>query len=490
MDDDDAFPGEFVVDEVPVIDWPRLWRARIARRVHTSDRYRWWALGATLVGLFATGFSITIISVSLSAIAKDLGSTVSGLTWAVTGPMLAMAVSVPLAGKLGDRLGHRRVYLVGFAGFAVFTLLSALSPGPAALTGLRVLAAFGGAATAPTSMAIVMHLFPGDDRVRAMGWWSLVGAGAPVIGLAVGGPVVDVFGWRWIFAIQGGFAVIALVATAIVLRDTPRRGSGRLDTAGALLLASGTVGVLFALQRGGTSGWVQPLVIVPAIAGVMALVAFRGVEHRVEDPLLPPRVVAQHDVRASMLAQFAGNFAYMGSFIITPVLVGERFGFSVGATAAAMACRPLTFSLVSPVAGYMAVGRGERRMGVVGMALVVGSMVGFVGAVALESLALVFVGLVLAGLGMGVGSPSLVSLVGNSVPNADLGAANAAQSMVAQIGVVAGIQILSTVQEQDPWGRGFEVAYLLAAAVAFGGVLAAAWVRTRPGAACAAPGNT
>ena len=400
---------------------------------------------------------------SLDRIASDLDSNVGTIAWSVTGPMLAVALSMPLAGKLGDLRGHRRVFLAGFSVFTVFTGLAAFAWSPESLIALRVLGAFGGAATGPASMAIVMHHFTGDDRVRAMGWWQLVGAGAPVIGLAIGGPVVDLVGWRSIFLGQFGFAVVALVVATVVLRDTGERRDAKLDVAGAATLGLAVVVVLLALSRGGTAGWGRPEVPVLVAIGLVMVLVFVGIERRADEPILPLTFFAQRNFTASVLTQFAANFAYMGSFIVSPLLVRDRFGFTTGMAAAAMAVRPLVFSTASPVSGYVAVKVGERRMSILGMGLVFGSMFAFAAASSNDQLAFVFVGLAVAGLGMGVAVPSLVTVVGDTVDAANLGAANAAQSMIATLGASTGMQVLSTVQQSRTGASGFTTAYIVGA---------------------------
>ena len=392
--------------------------------------------------------------------------------------MLAVALSMPLAGKLGDLRGHRRVYLTGFAVFTVFSGLTAFAWDGTSLSILRILGAFGGAATAPASMAIVMRHFTGDDRVRAMGWWQLVGAGAPVIGLAAGGPVVDAFGWRWLFIGQFVFALVALAIATIVLRDSAPHVDAALDVRGAVTLGLGVVSLLLALQRGGSTGWLQPFVPIALVVGAASLVAFVRVERRVGEPLLPLAFFARRNFTASVLTQFAANFAYMGSFIVSPLLVTDRFAFTTGGAAAAMAIRPLIFSLTSPAAGYIAVRVGDRRMSVTGVLLVLAAMVAFAVAAATDTLPLVFVGLGIAGLGMGIATPSLVSAVGNAVDSAHLGAANAAQAMIASLGAATGIQVLSTAQEAGSGASAFTVAYAVAGVMALGAVVSASFVRS------------
>jgi EmrB/QacA subfamily drug resistance transporter len=469
------YPGG---EEVPAVAWPMLLRERLGRHVRESDRYRWWVLWTALAGLFATGFTITILAVSLGDVARDLGASETALTWTVTGPFLALALSMPLFGKIGDVRGHRRVYLIGLAGFTVATFLTALAWDGASLIAIRSLGAIPGAATGPASMALIMRAFPEEDRVKAMGWWSLVGAGAPVLGLVAGGPLVDAIGWRAIFLLQTPLALIALLVAIPILHETPRLAREPIDYRGALTLAAATLSALLGLSVGSQIGWTNPFVLGLFALAPIAAGAFVAIERRAAHPLLPLEFFAQRNFTASLIAQFMSNFGYMGGFIITPLLMEDVFGFTVAATSLAMICRPLSFSLSSPVAGYVAVHVGERSASLLGCALVVVSMAFFAAGATTETLALVFAALVLSGLGLGTSQPSLISSAANAVDASSLGVANAAQVMVTQIGVVAGIQVLSTVQGGGSSTGSFTVAYLAGGAVAVLGIVGAVFVRS------------
>jgi Arabinose efflux permease len=477
--DPPAFVGEAPGgDEVPVVGWPFLFEHRL-RRLHTGDRSPWWVLVAVLTGLFATGFSITILAVSLPKVAHDLHSSPEDLTWVVTGPLLGLALLMPLMGKIGDTRGHRRVYLIGFAGFTIGAACTALAWNGPALIAIRTIGSLPGAAIGPASMALIMQAFPEEDRVKAMGWWSLVGAGAPVIGLVVGGPVVAALGWRVIFIAQVPISMLALGLAYFVLRETPRREREPLDLAGAATLAGATVSALLALTIGSRIGYSSPAVLVLVAGAPLLLWWFIRIESRADQPLLPLRFFRERNFSASLVAQFCANFAYMGGFIVTPLLVQSRFGFTVAATSWAMACRPLTFSLTAPGSGYLAAKVGERRAGLTGTTLLVASMGVFVVAVMTDTVGLVFAGLALSGLAMGASMPSLVTVVANTVEVTDLGVANAAQQMVGQIGTVAGIQILSTINGGSADAVPFAAAYLVGAVVAVAGAVATSFISVR-----------
>ena len=248
-------------DEVVVVPWPLLFRERVVQRIKDGDNERWWVLWTTLAGLFSVGFTITILTVSLPRIAADLHSDTATLTWIITGPLLAFGVVGPALGKAGDIWGQKRIYLLGLTGAIVFAALTAVAWNAASLITFRVLGAAEGAATGSASMALIMRAFPEGDRVKAMGFWSLVGAGAPVLGVVAGGPIVEHVSWRLIFVAQVPLTLAALVLAAVVLPETGRGERQSLDLSGALSLAASGTSLLFGLNRGPAWGWDHPGVV-------------------------------------------------------------------------------------------------------------------------------------------------------------------------------------------------------------------------------------
>jgi MFS family permease len=474
---------EFTGEE-PTVAWPAWWRARPARE-RPRARSPWLILAVVMAGGFATGFSVTILTVSLPDVAASLDAAPADLVFVVTGPFLAYALAMPVLGKIGDVHGHRRVYLLGLAGFAVATGASAFAWDATSLTALRTLAALAGAATGPASMAMIMHAFAPGERAKAIGWWSLVAGAAPVLGLVAGGPLVDAVGWRAIFAVQAPLAAVAVAVAAGVLPETVRRARAFIDWWGAALLALATVGGLGALQLVGTVGLDPVLLVLLAVAAV-AGVAFVRVERRVEVPLIPTGLLRERNFGASVAAQWFFGFAYMGGYIVTPVLVQEMFGLSVAEASLAMVIRPLVFSISAPAVGYVAVNVGERRCAVIGSGLLVVAMATFLAGAAWEVLPFVLVGLALGGLANGAASPSLVTVAANAIPHEDLGVGNAAQQMIAQIGSVAGMQAMS-LTAVGLGSAGFSAAFVVGGVAAAGAVVASLGIRDRGAARPVAP---
>lgn len=446
-------------------------RARVVARLEESGRYPTWVLVTALAGMFATTFPVTILVVSLGDIARDLGTTEPALAWVVSGPLLGAAVSLPVLGKVGDLHGHRRVFLAGFALATVVTGATSLAWNAGSLIAFRTAAQVIGAATQPTSMALIMGVFRPEDRVKALGYWSLVAAGAPSVGLVAGGVIVDAVGWRLIFVLQAAFALLALLAATVVLRETTRRARVRFDVVGAAWLAVAAGGLMLALDQTRALGWSHPLVAVAAVAAPLGALAFVRTERRVTDPLLPLGFLRQRNFAAPLVALLFGGAAYMGGFILAPLVLRFVFGYSLSATALIMLVRPLTFSASSPFGGHLATRAGERQMAMIGMGTLGGALLVIAVGVARESLPVLVAGLLLQGLGNGLGRPSLSASLMNAVEEEHFGIASAVQRMTWMVGGAVGITVLTVVYGGENAASAFVPAYLVGSA---SGVLALA----------------
>jgi MFS family permease len=387
-------------------------------------------------------------------------------------------------GKLGDIHGHRRVYILSMACVGLFAGLTALSWSAGSLIAFRTLGAATGAAVGPASIAIINRLFPRERRVQAMGYWSMVGAGGPVIGVVAGGPIVEAVGWRWIFIAQVPLTLLGLVLAMLVLPETERRERVAFDVKGAVTLAIGATSLLFAINRGPLWGWSSPAIVAGFLVAPLAIMTFVFIERRVEHPLLPLAYVRRRNFSFAISTQFFTNFAYMGGFVITPIFLESVFGYPETRVGGLMIARPLAFAIAGPLAGYVAVRTGERPLAVGGASLVVASMVALSTVAPASSDLVIVAALALSGIGLGCSSPSLAASIANAVEERDLGVAGAFQQMMTQLGVVIGIQVMQTVSvvRQPDVGAvaAYGEAYLVGAGVAALGLVCALFVRSSP----------
>ncbi|GDX33651.1 MFS transporter [Actinomycetes bacterium] len=467
------------VDEVSVIPWSLLLRQKIVERSGVSRRKA--TLTVLLSCVFTVSFMITLLVVSLKTVADDLNSSTSVISWAITAPMLAFGVVGPAFGKVGDLWGHKRVFVGGLLIAGIFSLMTAFSWSASSMIVFRTLSAAGGSALGPAAMAYINRMFDPSERVRPLGYWSFVTAGAPVIGVVAGVPLVSIFGWRTIFLIQAPLCLIGCLVALWLLGDTERRKNVKFDIKGAILLGFGSVLILLAINRGPSWGFGSSRTLVVAVFGVAALYFFVRVEQVASDPMLPLKWFRTRNVAFPVMSQAMTNFAYMGGFLLVPQLLENGLGYTTSHIGWLIIARPLVFSLVAPLSGRIAMRIGERNAGVIGACAVLASMLTLSQVSVGSSDFMIAFGLSLSGMGLGIASPALTALLVNSVENKDLGVASATQQLLNQMGAVLGAAVMVGVHEAT-LGSGVIRSYsfaLLTGALSSGlGIFAASAVRS------------
>jgi EmrB/QacA subfamily drug resistance transporter len=465
-----------MLDTLPPTSRRPPWRERLVARLETRGTHPTWVLWAALAGMFASTFPITILTVSLASIAAEFGTRETTMAWVVAAPMLVSAVALPLLGKLGDLRGHRRVFLLGTAAATLTAVATCFAWSPLSLIGMRTLAATLGGATQPTAMALIFSVTPRDQRVRAMGWWSMTAAGAPALGLAVGGPLVDWFGWRIVFAMQAGFSLLAFALAFTVLRETPRHRVG-LDLAGCATLALGVAGLMFALASVREYGVASPQVLVSLAVGVLALVGFWRVELRAATPLLPLSMFRGRAFTAPILANALTSASYMGAFVVAPFLLQSTFALSITATSGVLLLRTASYAIGSPFGGALGGRIGERAAAWIGCLVMSVAMLLLGVAAYHSSFAGVAAGLVLQGLGYGLGTPSIASAASNAAAEEDIGIASAVSRLMGSMGASFGVTFLTLLYGGVNTPRAFTLAFAAGGVLAVGALAASLAMR-------------
>ena len=474
------------VDEVSVVPWSSLFGKGLAR--HVAKRIglnrAWATLGVVLAGLFTVSFTITILVVSLESIAKDLGSTTSTMNWALTGPMLAFGVVGPAFGKAGDLWGHKKVFTFGLLFAGIFAGLTAVAWNATTMILFRTLSATAGSATGPSALAYVNRLFEPEERVRPLGFWSFTTAGAPVLGVVLGAPLVESVGWRIIFVVQAPLCVLGVFLAWRLLPETHRVKNVKFDVAGSLTLGVGITSLLLAINRGHSWGWTSAPVLLLIAVGVVVLFVFVNVERRAEAPLLPLKWLRKRNLVFPVMSQSFTNFAYMGGFFMVPQLLDKGLGYSTSHIGWLIIARPLVFSVVAPTGSLLTMRIGERLSGIIGASGVIASMVVLSTVGAGSSDWVVVIGLGLSGAGLGIASPALTSLVTSSVDSQDVGVAGAMLQLMTQLGAVVGTTVMITIHESTMGSatgsdmiQSYGYALLVGACVAGLGLLAASAAR-------------
>ncbi|MEU1001301.1 MFS transporter [Streptomyces tibetensis] len=447
-----------------------------------------WVLLTTVLGSSMAMLDSTVVNVALPRIGRDLDANLSALQWTVNAYMVTLAGLILLGGALGDRYGRRKVFVVGVVWFALASLLCGIAPNAGVLIAARALQGVGGALLTPGSLALIQASFHPDDRGRAVGLWSGFGGIGAAVGPFVGGWLVDGPGWRWVFLLN---VPVALVCVPAALRHVPESGDGsahgRFDVLGAVLGALALALVTYALIEAGEGGLV---VVVSAVAGLAAAVAFVVVERRRPDPMMPPDIFASRQFTAVNLVTLCVYAALGGFFFLAALQLQVVVGYSALAAGTALLPTTVLMLLLSARSGELADRIGPRIPLTVGPLLCAAGMLLMlrVGPGA-SYLADVLPALLVLGLGMvTLVAPLTATVLGSvSVVRAGLASGiNNAAARAAGLMAVAALPLLAGMGEEayrEPaaFDTAFEKAMgWCAGALVVGAVIAAAAVRRPP----------
>ncbi len=289
--------------------------ARVVARASSKQL----ALASAILASSIAAVDSSAVNVALPAIGRDLGGGLAAQQWISNAYLLTLGAFILLAGSLTDRLGERRVFVAGVAGFGVGSLLCAAAPTGGVLIAARALQGLAGAVLTPAALAIIVAVFPKSERGAAIGKWTAYGGIGILIGPLVGGQIVDVASWRWIFALNLPLVAIALLLAArAVPGRSARARAARIDWGGAALAALALAGISFGLIEQPVLGWSAPGVWGALVGGVVLGVAFVRHEARTPDPMLPLALFARRNFSVANGQTFA-MYGGMGvlSFFLT-----------------------------------------------------------------------------------------------------------------------------------------------------------------------------
>jgi EmrB/QacA subfamily drug resistance transporter len=466
----------------------------------TSDRTRWLALYVLCIGVLMIVLDATIVNVALPSIQQDLGFSQSTLAWVVNAYLIAFGGLLLLAGRLGDLVGRRRVFLIGVAIFSAASLLCATAQSQEVLIGARFIQGAGGALTSAVVLGMIVTMFPEPrEQAKAIGVYGFVASAGGSIGLLAGGVLTDLINWHWIFFVN----IPVGVATAFLALRLIEPGESLglrhgADTLGAALLTGGLMLGVYTILQVEQQGWGSTRTLaLGAIAGA-ALAAFVVRQARIDNPLMPLRlfrsrnVSGANSVQALLVVGMFGMF-FLGALYLQQVLGYDALEVGLAFLPSTIVMGAMSLRFSGPLAARYGMGRTVlAAIALIGAGLLLFARTPVDGSYAVD----VLPAMILVGAGAGLGFPGLMTFAMAGVAPQDAGLASGLVNTSVQVGGAVGLAVLATLATERTGSlvaggaahaaalnSGFHLAYLIGAGVLAAAVIVALATLREPGAA-------
>jgi EmrB/QacA subfamily drug resistance transporter len=456
-----------------------------------------WTLAVVCAATAMLMLDIAVVNTALSRIADDLDTGLSGLQWVVDAYTLALASTVLTAGALADRLGRRRLFLIGLGVFTASSLGCAVADHIAVLNSMRAVQGVGAAIMFAVSLALLANAYP-DVRQRAgalAAYGATIGASFAV-GPLVGGALTSGLDWRWIFLINLPIGIACMAATRAYVHESRDPAARGIDWPGQLTLTGGLFLLVLALLRGHEDGWTSALILGEAAGAVVLLGAFVAIEARVAEPMLPLRFFRNRSFAGAQIAAFAISASFFAIFLYTTLYLQQILGLSAIEAGLSYLPGTITMLFVSGATSALGAKVSARLMVAGGLGLVSAGMLLFLLAGVDSSWTIVLPGVMVALIGTGLFNPALTAVALGTVPPEQSGVAAGVNDTFRQAGIAVGVAALGAlVPAQAAFGGGSPQAYvdglhdamLAGAALAAVGAIAAWFLISPRFGAAAAP---
>jgi EmrB/QacA subfamily drug resistance transporter len=413
---------------------------------HLEPRQKLEILGAILLALFLFALDQTVVGTALPIISTKLNGA-DLYTWAFTIYLLTSTISGPIYGKLSDLYGRRPIFIWAVGLFLAASVFAGLSQEMWQFVVARGLQGLGGGAVFPIAFAIIADLYEPEERAKYGALFGAVFGLSSVIGPLLGGFVTDNFGWQWIFFLNVPLGLVSLFVCFRLLPPIKHPESGRnIDYVGAGLFAAALVPILLGLSNKRTMDWTNPWVGGLIVLGIVIAAVFVWWEFRAADPIIQPKLFRNRTVTISVASMFLAAFGFFGAIVFLPQWFQVVRG--MGATESGLNLLPLVFALIAgaTISGQIAARTGRYKLIILGaMVILAIGLFLLTNLRADTELPILWLWMVVAGLGVGPSFALFAALVQNSVEPRQIGSATASLTFFQQIGGTIGLTIAGTV---------------------------------------------
>ena len=455
-----------------------------------SERRRWIALAVLCLGQLMMVLDATIVNVALPSIQRELHFTQGNLTWVVNGYLITFGGLLLLAGRMGDLVGRKKVFLVGLASFTLASIACGLAPSQGALIGARLVQGVGGAIASSVILAIIVTEFPGRvEQAKAMGLYAFVSAGGGSIGLLAGGALTQGLDWHWIFFVNVPIGIGAFLAGLALIEENPGIGlRGGVDWLGSVLITLATMLGAFAIVKSSDYGLLSLRTLLAAGGSLALAGGFLSWESRIANPIMPLRVLRLRMLMGSSLVRGLLVTGMFSAFFLGALYLEHVLGYDAIETG--LAFMPLTLAIAVMSLGVTA--RLVDRIGSVStLTLGLGGIVAGLVLLATQGVhASYFPGLFFAFLALGLGAGAsflpLLTIGMSDAPRQDAGLASGIINVSVQLFGAIGLATLGTIATDHAKALtqsghsaasaltgGYHLAYIVAAVCVVAGIVAA-----------------
>ena len=445
-----------------------------------SNRRRWIALVVLCVGQLMIVLDATVVNVALPSIQKELHFTTSSLAWVINAYLITFGGLLLLAGRVGDLVGPKKVFMTGVSLFTAASIFCGLAQTQVELIVARFVQGAGAAVVAATILGILVTIFTGPrEKARAMGVYAFVASAGGAIGLLVGGALTQALSWHWIFFINVPIGIVTLVLGSFLIHERPGRGlRNGVDVLGAVLVTASAMLLVYAIVEASTYGWLTLRTLGVGGVALVLLGLFVWLESRLDKPIVPLRMFRSRNTTGATVVRLLFPIGMFGNFFIGALYFQHILGYSPVATGLAFLPMNLLIALFSLLLTARVMNRiGARNTLIPGLALVfLGLMVFVFLPVHASYVTQVLPGMVLFGAGAGLAfSPSVALAMHDAAPE-DTGLASGLANTSIQLGAAIGVALLASLSEtrtasllaagvhpDDALVSGYHLAYLIAA---------------------------
>ena len=458
-----------------------------------SDRKRWMALYVLCVGMLMIVLDATIVNVALPSIQDDLGFSQNDLAWVVNAYLIAFGGLLLLAGRMGDLIGQRRVFLIGLAVFTGASLLCAVAQSQGVLIGARFVQGVGGALTSAVILGMIVTMFPEPrEQAKAIGAYTFVAVAGGSIGLLAGGVLTEAINWHWIFFVNLPIGVAtALFALRLVEAHEGIGLKEGADLPGAVLLTGGLMLGVYTILEVGEQGWGSTQTLALGGVSIALLAAFIGRQARITNPLMPLRLFRSRNVAGANIVQALLVVGMFGMFFLGALYMQRILGYDALEVGLAYLPATLVMGMMSfRFTGTLSMRFGPRATLIPGMVVIgIGLLLFARTPVEATYMTDLLAPMVLLGLGAGIAFPSLMTLAMSGATQSDSGLASGLVNTSVQVGGAIGLAVLATLATERTDGlladgepaasalnSGYHLAYLIGAALVAAAVVVAVLV--------------